>query len=293
LITEFIPLPVLLVLCSSLLFASCAQFQNIGLVQTDSRDGTLVNIMTMCVIYWLASPLFLESHYWWTEAALLFGAVGLVRPVLTINLAMAGIKRLGPTLSTGVTATTPVFGVIFAILLLGEILTWPVAIGTGAVVLGILLSSFGRGRFARSWPAWAILLPLGASFFRSIGHPVLKIGFTEVPSAAFATLVSLTVSAILAVISHRVQNRPLPRLDKNQLWFVLTGVINGIALLLLNSALKLGQLLTVAPIAASTPVFSLLLGIFVFKRESFTWLSAGVVLLMVAGVMLVAANAPQ
>ena len=107
-------------LISAFLFALTNHLQSIGLRGADARSGALVNIATGAVMYWLLSPLYLESWFWLTSACALFALVGLFRPSLSSAMALSSIHYMGPTLSSALTACAPIFGAAYAILLLGE-----------------------------------------------------------------------------------------------------------------------------------------------------------------------------
>ncbi len=280
-------LPSLLALASAFLFALSIQIQNLGLGHADPRSGALVNIGTTAVVYWLLAPFFLETSYWLTSSAALFALVGLFRPALSANLAVAGVKILGPTLTSGLAATAPIFAAFFAVLLLGETLTWPLAFGTVAVVGGIAVSALRPGSIPRTWPLWALTLPLGAAFFRSVGHPIVMIGLRELPSAFFAGLVSYSVSMVVAYLAFRIQGRRMQKFTWGYGWFAVAGALNGLSVYSLITALKYGQLLSIAPIVSCSPVFTILLGYLVFKRETITWRTVATVALVVSGVVVV------
>ena len=55
----------------------------------------------------------------------------------------------------------------------------------------------------------------------------------------------------------------------------------------LNTALEQGSVVTVMPVASAGPVFTLLLGLFVFRRETITWRTVASIVLVVCGVLLV------
>ena len=97
--------PVLLSLLSAFLFALGAQFQSLGLVHMDSRSGAAITISTSAMLYLLVSPFFLNLEYLLEPAILIFVLVGLFRPAVSANLALAGLKFLGPTLSSTLTST--------------------------------------------------------------------------------------------------------------------------------------------------------------------------------------------
>ncbi len=282
--------PAVLAIMSALLFALTVHIQNLGLGEVDPRSAALVNMGATTLMYWVLSPFFIELSYWLTSAAAMFAIVGLFRPFLSINLAVASVKMMGPTLTSGLGATNPLFAAILAILLLDESLTWPVAVGTGAIVAGVAVSAIRSGGISRGWPLWALFLPFGAAFFRAAGHPITMIGFQELSSPFFAGMVSYSVSLIVALIAFRVQKRTISNLSWSYGWFALAGMINGLSIYLMNTALQHGQLLTVAPIVACSPVFTMLFSVLIFKRETITPRTVVTVALVVGGVILVVLN---
>jgi uncharacterized membrane protein len=259
-----------------------------GLERSDARSGTLVSIATSAAVYWLFAPFFLQSWYWLSTAALMFAIVGIIRPAFSTTLAISSIKMMGPTLTSSLTAATPIFGSIFAILILGEQLSLPIAIGTAAVVAGAVVAAWNPKGIRRTWPLWAIALPLGASLIRAIGHIVTKYGLLEVDSPSFAVLVGNTVSLGTAVLVFGRERRPLTGTRTSNLWFFAAGVANALSVQFLNNALSIGDVVTVVPIVSATPALTLLMGFFYFGRETITWRSVATMALIVPGVILVA-----
>ena len=278
-------------LASAFLFALSNHFSNMGLERSDVRSGTLVSIATSAIVYWLLAPFFLVGWYWLTTAALMFAIVGIIRPALSTTLAINSIKLMGPTLTSSLTAATPIFGALFAILILGERLTLPITIGTLAVVLGAVVAAWNPKGLRRSWPLWAIVLPLGASLIRATGHIVTKYGLLEVPSPSFAVLVGNTVSLGTALAAYGLERRPISgagAATAGQLWFVAAGIANALSVQFLNNALAIGDVVAVLPIVSATPVFTLLMGLFWFGRETITWRTVATMALIVPGVIAVA-----
>src|SRR5262245_58882149 len=228
-------------LASALLFALSNHFTNMGLERSDARSGALVSIATSAVAYWLFAPFFLKGWYWFTTAAVMFAIVGLIRPALSTWLAISSIKMMGPTLTSSLTAITPIFGAVFAILILGERMSVPIAIGTAAVVVGAAVASWNPKGLKRTWPLWALVFPLGASLIRATGHIVTKYGLLEVDSPSFAVLVGNTVSLGTALLFYRGQRRALSTRLSGNLWFVASGIANALSLQFLNNALALGD----------------------------------------------------
>lgn len=279
--------PVVLALVAAFLFALGIQFTRKGLTFTDPRTGTLISIGTATLLYWLVSPWLLERHYWLSPAIALFAAIGLFRPFLSSNLSMAGTKFLGATISSTLASTSPLFGVALGVLLLGEYLGIDVAVGTAAIVAGVVVLSW-RDDFSRAWPWWALLLPIGAAALRSIAQAFAKLGMESLPSPYFVGLVGYSVSLAVAVADYRMRGVARERLiNRGCVWLVLTGVSYALAILALNSALNCGRLSVVAPIVACAPLFTLLLGVCLFGERAVTGRVVLAVLLVVPGVVLV------
>jgi len=275
-------------LISAFLFALTNHFQSLGLEGSDARTGSIVNIATGAAFYWLLAPFYLESWYWLTWGALLFALVGIIRPSLSSLLAIQSIHVMGPTLTSALTASAPIFGALFAIFLLGEELDLKTAIGIAAVMAGAMVATYRRQGIVRDWPLWALALPLGAAFVRASGHAVTKLGLEDVPSASFAVMVSNTVSLVIAATAFRAQGRRLVGTVRSYRWFIASGLSAAVSLHFLNSALQIGTLIAVVPIVSATPVFTILLGLIVFRREAFSWRTVATIGLVVPGVILVA-----
>jgi uncharacterized membrane protein len=282
-------------LVSALLFALSNHFSHMGLERSDARAGTIISIATSAVAYWVFAPFFIKSWYWLTTAALLFASVGLIRPVLSTMLATSSIKIMGPTLTSSLTAVTPIFGAIFAILVLGERMSVPIAIGTAGVVVGAVVAAWNPAGLKRTWPLWAIVLPLGASLIRAIGHILTKFGLFEVNSPSFAVFLGNTVSLGMAVL-YFGGTKPVQALritDSGNVWFFAAGITNALSLQFLNNALAAGDVVAVMPIVSAAPVFTLLMGFFYFGRETITWRTVATIALIVPSVVLVAVNSAR
>ncbi len=279
--------PVVLAIGAAFLFALGIQFTRKGLRHIDSRTGTLVSIGTAALLYWAVSPWLLERHYWTSPAIALFAAIGLFRPFLSSNLSMAGTRYLGATISSTLASASPVFGVALGVLLLGEYFGLEVAFGTAAIVTGVVVLSW-RDDVSRAWPWWALTLPIGAACLRSVAQAFAKLGMESLPSPYFVGLVGYSVSFLVAAADHRWRGAALhTAFNRGCGWLVLTGASYGLAILFLNSALDCGRLSVVAPIVACAPLFTLLLGVSLFRERVVTGRVVLAVLLVVPGVVLV------
>lgn len=282
-------------LAASFLFAMGIHFLHLGLRHSDSRTGTLIDIGTTAAFYWLLSPFFLQRDYWLGSGFLIFAAVGLFRPVLSANLALVSVRRLGPTLTSTLTSTTPLFAALFGVLLLSEDLTLFITIGTLAVVAGTVVHTTG-GRMqvgtTRPWPLWALVFPLGAAGLRSFAHVLIRMGLAFAPEPLFAGLVAYSVSFLLALSIQglRRKERPVNWANPGLLWFAAAGIMHGLAVWSMNAALAQAPVSIVVPLVSTTPLFTLLLGLVLFRKEAVTLRQVAMVVMVVTGVILIAAG---
>ncbi|MBL6954787.1 MAG: DMT family transporter [Alphaproteobacteria bacterium] len=282
--------PILLALTSAMLFAVSILVLHQGLRHADSETGSLIQIGATVLCYWLFAPWLVESWYWFTPAALLFALVGLFKPFLSANAALLSVHYLGPTPTSTLASTSPLFAAAFGVFFLGEHLTLPIVLGTMAIMGGsiVLAQQGGWGRHT-SWPLWALSLPMAAALIRSSGDVLTKFAMLDLPSPYFAGLVSFTVSLIIALLVYGARRRSLPKFGKDHGtgWFVLAGVINGVSVYCLNVALKLGEVVVVIPLVAASPLLTLLLSVYLVRRETITRNSLLAVLLVVPGVIMI------
>ncbi len=282
--------PVWFALTSAVLFAVGAHFQNLGLTRVKSGSGAAISITTSAVFYWLLAPFLLTGANWSQSAVWIFVLVGLFRPAVSANLSVAGMRYLGPTLGSTLSSTAPLFAATLGVLWLGESLTWETALGTLGIIAAVVVLARPDSRAAVSWPVWALALPVGAAAVRSLAHVFTKIGLETTPDPYFAGLVGFSVSAVVMMAVQRLRpgRQPVPWRGGGPYWFMAAGVIMGTSILSLNTALMRGQIVTVVPIVACSPVFTMLLSVLVFRREK---LSARVVLavfVVVPSVILIA-----
>ena len=282
--------PVLLSLLSAFLFALGAQFQSLGLVHMDSRSGAAITISTSAMLYLLVSPFFLNLEYLLEPAILIFVLVGLFRPAVSANLALAGLKFLGPTLSSTLTSTAPLFAVGLGIIFLDEVLNFSIAIGTLVIVLAIMMLAKKDGKISSNWPLWALALPIGAAAIRALAHVLTKVGMEEIPDAYLAGLIGFVVSAIVTLIIHKSRrvSSTISLKNPGTKWFIGASACFSLAVLSLNTALYNGQVIQVIPIVAASPIFTLLLSIGIFQQEVITKRIVLAVFMVVPAVMLIA-----
>ena len=279
-------------LISAVLFAVGAQLQYLGLERVRSRSGATISTSSSAIFLWLMAPFLLAGANWSHPAVWIFVLVGIFRPSVSANLAVAGMRYLGPTLTSTLSSTSPLFGAALGVLWLGESLTWSTALGTLGIIAAVVMLARRDSRLRATWPIWALGLPIGAAAIRSMGHVLLKIGMEDIPDPYFAGLVGFSVSTLIMIAAHRIRPDPQPVSWRGggPYWFVAAGIVMAISVLSLNTALMRGQIVTVVPVVACSPVFTMLLSVLVFRRERLTPRIVLAVLVVVPSVILIALN---
>ncbi len=272
----------------SINFGIASHIQHIALDHMDAATGTLVNIATTTLIFWMLSPLYLVRDTLLTVPVAYFVAAGLIVPSVSITFSTLSVRTIGPGLTAGLAATSPIFAMVIAVVFLGEVVTGSILAGTLIVMVGVMSIASFRSRLATSnWPLWAISLPLVAALTRGISHPLMKLGLTGLPSPLTAALVSTSVSLIVLSLVRLGSRRGVPAWNRGYLWFALCGVINGAGIVGLATALNIGSVIVVSPLIATTPAFTLLLGYVVFRRETITWPTVAAIALIFIGCLLI------
>ncbi len=283
--------PEILALCASFFFALALVLTQFGLKYMSPRQGALVSIPMLTLLFWMLAPALLDSKAWNSNAAAVFLGVGLIYPVVVTLLTYEANRLMGPGVAGALGNLAPLFAVAAGMLLFNEFPRLVQVVGIATIVLGVVLLSIRRGRVvANAWPYWAAALPIGASAIRGVAQPVTKIALALWPSPYAAALFGFTTSSIvLAVVATLRDGRWWERFSrKGVMWFCCVGLCNGLAVLSLYAALAKGSVILVAPLAATYPLIALILSALIFRNERIERaVLAGVVMIVVGVVMIV------
>jgi drug/metabolite transporter (DMT)-like permease len=272
-------------------FALALVANRVALRHMSTIAGATVSTPAVTLALWLLAPWLLDTQAAQAGAIVIFAAIGLLFPAAVTLMMYEGNTRLGPTLTATVSSTTPLFAFVAALALLGETLSWRVALATAMIVCGIMLLSWQRHAIiaaAERMRAPDLLFPAGAALVRAVSQVALKFGFAIWPSAYAATLIGYTVSSLVILGANRVaaRRRRLVYTGRGIAWFLLVGAGNGSAMFLMYVALERGEVTLVAPIVASYPLITLLLSALLLGEERHSRLQYTGMALTVAGVVL-------
>jgi drug/metabolite transporter (DMT)-like permease len=109
-----------------------------------------------------------------------------------------------------------------------------------------------------------------------------KAGLALWPSPFAASLIGYSVSTVTVTLA--AHGRQGSRERSTLLWFMATGLLNGLAVLLMYAALSAAPVSLVAPLVAGYPLVTLLLGAAVLREEALGVRSVAGALLIVGGI---------
>lgn len=277
-------LPASLALTAAALWGLCNHIQRKALDDTDALTGAFLSVGIVALVGWVFAPFYVDWGWWSRPGTLVFMAMGVFFPALGQRFQIASVQAVGPALTASIASFTPVIAVSIGMVFLGEVPDQWIFVGLAMMVAGLILSTYSPRGMKRGWPVWALVLPLGAACVRGISQPGVKHGLQDVPSPLFALLVTASMSTlVLGAMLWRHHAAGRTRAGTGVRWFLVNGLVNGAGILALNMALSRGTLALVSPLAATVPLWALVLGAFVFRRETLTWKHLWVALLIVLG----------
>ena len=282
--------PSLIALTAAAAFGLSGVTTKRGLAYLEPLAGTLVAVGAGLGIYLLTAPLWMHAGDWFTAGFWVFAVVGVIQPTLSMYFANEAHNRAGAVVASTFSATYPLFAAALAVMFLGEQLTLVVAAGTALTVFGITtLSWMPRG--GRRLVVTALVFATGTAAIRGLNNVVVKFGIDLLSNVLMACFCSFSVSFVILLVVYRWRRggwpRKLPR--KGLLYFVATGACIGCGIGLMFSALLLGKVVVVSPIAGTYPVFTMLAAAALGDERITGKVMAGVTL-VVAGVVLISTS---
>ncbi len=274
---------------SAFLFSLAIQNQKSALAHLDDLSGTFVSVLTMTVLFWLIAIWTIEWTFWASGALIYFIAAGVLFPALGQRFQIASVKHVGPALTSAIGAFLPLFATVPAILFLNETLTLPQCLGMALLVGGLLLAAVGRGVSWRTKAFYLLLIPLGAALVRAIAQPLTKAGYNVLSEPLFGAVVVASVSTgvVFFMVLTMGSVRRVTTVGRGHALFAVNGVLSGLGILGLQLSLASGNVSLTASLVSTTPIWTLVLGAFVFKNEELRWWHGVVAVLVCVGAVLI------
>jgi drug/metabolite transporter (DMT)-like permease len=231
----------------------------LGLRRLPPLRGACISVPTTALAYLLLAVPMLDTSGFKAHSALLFAVSGCLFPAAVTLLTFEANRRVGPAITGALGNLTPLFAVLGAIALLGEVPRVGQLAGMGVILAGVALIIGTPQRIPVQGFAWAIGLLLAAAVIRGSVQPLIKLGLAGWPNPFAASLISYIMSAsvILTTGTLREGRAILPVRGSGWPWFVPVGLLNGFSVLLMYAALARGPVAVVAPLVACYPLATL------------------------------------
>lgn len=262
-----------------------------GMAQSNAVTAIVISLGINVIVFWSFVLIFLPLRDILNPALGVFVLVGLIQPGGTRFLAYLSVQKVGVAVTAPLRATTPLFSSLLAIIVLGEQLTVPVAIGTALVVSGIVTISLRRAD-ATSWLNIYVVLPLLSSFVAGSTQVIRKIGLAQIPMPILGAAVTTGTSLIVIVLSILLSRKSSALIFNRTSvkYFSLAGFTITMGVASVYMSLYLSDVVVVAPLSSLSPLFSLILAaIFLREVEVITLRVIIAACFIVSGVVLITA----
>ena len=275
----------ILAVITSIFYAVALVAARAGMRHSTPTTVTLVSILMQNLLLWSAVYASGGVHAVPVSGILLFTLVGIFQLGVRL-LAYTGVEKIGASRSSALQSVGPLISAALAITILGEQISLLITLGTLLIVTGVVLVSWKPERQFAGFRRWHLLLPIGAACLTGMNHPIRRYVLTMANEPLFFSalmgLVSLAGFLVYLGISPRSQRLVWHR---HALWpFLTTGLCETTSILCIITAISLGRVVIVAPIAASYPVWSLIFAaIFLRDLESIHWKVVAGIVSVVAG----------
>jgi len=285
---SYIMLAIVLALFASFCFAVSMILINRGVLAIDYFRGLLTNLGINAVFLWLFASLFVDRIDMWISANLIFVLVGIFVPGVARFFIFRGMERLGASITSCLTNSTPLFATLFAVSFLHERPTVTNLLGTFLIVLGIVSLSW-KG-VTMTWRTRDLLFPVTAAFLFAARDNMVRLGLLQIDSpiigaAIAATTSFLTMSVIYLAFEKKTMGNS-PR--RGVALFAAAGFMNFLSYVFAYTALSMERVSLMSPLINGSSLFILpLSALFLKDVEKITARIIAAILLVLLGVFLI------
>ena len=262
-------LAVAFALLSAFLFGAMTVALRFAFRRTEDAElGALVTTLTALAVVGLALPLDPDFGRWRDVG--FFALAGLLAPGASQVLFTRAVRDSGPSRTSVVVGTAPLFGAAIAIVFLGEPARAPLLVGAVLIVVAGVFLAGERSRPAHV-KALGIVLALVCTVLFSSRDNLVR-WYSEdsitgsIPAAAAALGAAGICLAVYALATHRtglgVSLRALPVSR-----FAAAGLFFGLSYVLLFEAYYRGRVTVVSPLVATESLWGVTLSALLLRRS--------------------------
>jgi drug/metabolite transporter (DMT)-like permease len=263
-------------------YAASNMAARLGMRHSNPVTMTLVSFTTQTVVlgaYVLLSGSIPPLSFF---PAILFIGIGFIMPLIRM-LTYIGVATMGAAKSTALRSSHPLFGALFAVLVLREGLTPLVLTGTILVVAGTFLISWQSESSAEvRW--WHALYPVTAAAITGLIQPIVRAGLS---ASAYPIFFTALIGATALGLSCAIL--PLIKRFQRPVWtvrgvkgLVIAALLENLGFVLFVTAFGLAPVATVSPLIATSPLFVVVAALLIFHRR-LSWQTVSGAASIVAG----------
>jgi len=259
--------PQVLALITSVSYAVALICSRRGLKYSTPTTVTLVSVLIQNLVLWTVVFVLSGIPPVSRISLGLFVIVGIFQLGVRL-LAYTGVLKIGASRSSALQSINPLISGTIAIVVLKESATALVFAGTVLVVAGIVLVSWKAEQELPSFRWWHLLLPVGAAILTGVNHPMRRyaLSLSNQPLFFSAFMGFVTLVAFTAYMTVSSQEPRLVWDRRALLPFLCTGIFETFSIFLIITALSIGPVVVIAPIAATYPVWAMI-GAKLFLRD--------------------------
>jgi len=214
----------------------------------------------------LSTVLAFERPAFNLEAVGYFIVAGFLAAILGRTFNYKSIEELGVPISTSLVGTNPLWAMILGVVFLGEVVTFPIILGSILVVIGVALIS-GLGKDS-NMTLRDIGIPLAAAFFYASSSAIRKVGLNILPESVLGAVVGAMTGfiayPILLMLMGKTNEIKYSR--EAAPFLVAGGITTSVAWVSMFMATQLGPVGVTSAIIGANPLFGLILSAVLLKE---------------------------
>lgn len=228
-------------------------------------EASLVSVTVSLILFVVLSLLLVDQPFaivGHPAAVGVFLGGGVVGSALGRLTMFEGEHRVGASIARAILSTAPVVSALLGFVVLDEGLSLRIIVGIGILVGGMVILSLSRGGNLGGWSTRDLVFPVATAFFVASGNVIRRFGLVEHPVDLLPALVVNEVGGlgfILLFVYWKRESVPLNLSVKNLVMFVFAGLSISGAMVCLFNALRQGPVAIVESLAATAPLFTLVL----------------------------------
>ena len=172
----------------------------------------------------------------------------------------SAIEKVGVSRAVTLRNTYPILSVLIGITVLGEETNAINMLGVLLIVAGTGLTSWRMDAQVPSFRAWYLVYPIATVLLTAVVHPMRRFAVTIAAEplffAAVVGVVSFVSFLVFLALPIKREKISLPR--RAVVPYLVSGIFETMAILLLFSAFARGPVVVVSPIAATSPIWTVI-----------------------------------